>query len=603
LDDAHKVKASFIQRPLFAILLIPLLVLLLNFPFLKAGFFADDFFFLNALRSDTLAFSHWQGMWSIEDYTSFDVIWWKDPDWHGKFFRPVASLVIEGSIRAFGETAFPLHLLAILLHAGIGVSLYWLVRQLTGRHGLAFLAALLYVACEDHYLTLGWVATISDVLCVQFILLGLLFHVRWLRRRRPPALIISLVMTVIAMGCKETGIAAPAALMLLTWFLPNGSNGLSPLPNITSTVRAGLRDHASWVPQLALALLYLGFYKGLELGAGNNLLYTDPLGMPVAYLEHLVYHLPFTWLGTLTAWPLFVTMFWESTLVPMAVAGVVVFLMWAAALWCFRRYPIVLWAVILYHAAVLPQLSTDANERNLYFPMIPAAVLIALVISSIGPLARRLLPDLPTRPRWTRIVGWFAVGIVLVPGLLLSATRPHLLVPGLGRMQRELLTAIPHIEENGSQDVVILNTSGQMLTLYTRDVINYHSDRPLDVWPLSSGNGVFSLEKTGDSSFVIHNDRHGWLDNWYARVLRTGDHLKPGRWYDMPIFTATLIEMTADGRDALAVRFDFKRSLDDAGLLFLRWDGSSYEPLDIAAMEIGESAELFDSSDIFNSMQ
>jgi len=417
------------------------------------------------------------------------------------------------------------------------------------------------------------------------------------------ALLMSWVATIISMGCKETAVAAPAALILLTLFLPEGSGGLTPRPAIWSTVRTALRDYASWVPQLTLVFIYLGFYKGLGLGAGNNLLYTDPLGTPVAYLSHLVYHLPITWLGTFTAWPLFVTMFWESTLVPMAVAGLVVFLMWAAALWSFRRYPIVLWAVVLYHAAVLPQLSTDANERNLYFPMIPAAVLLALVIGSIGPLARRLLPSLPAPGRWTRAVGWFAVCIVLIPGILLSAARPHLLVPGLARMQREMISAIEPVEKNRAQDIVILNTSGQMLTLYTYDVLNYHSDRPLNVWPLSSGNGVFSLEKTGDSSFVIRNDRHGWLDNWYARVLRTGDGLRQGRVYDMPIFTATLIEMTADGRDAAAVRFDFKRSLDDAGLLFLRWNGRSYEPMDIAGMEVGKSATLFDSSDIWKSMQ
>ena len=60
--------------------------------------------------------------------------------------------------------------------------------------------------------------------------------------------------------------------------------------------------------------------------------------------------------------------------------------------------------------------------------------------------------------------------------------------------------------------------------------------------------------------------------------------------------------MTKSGRDVLAVRFDFKESLEYEGFLFLRWDGENFIPLDIASLKIGEKTELADTSDLWKAM-
>lgn len=65
---------------------------------------------------------------------------------------------------------------------------------------------------------------------------------------------------------------------------------------------------------------------------------------------------------------------------------------------------------------------------------------------------------------------------------------------------------------------------------------------------------------------------------------------------------ATLVEMSRDGRDVLAVRFDLDRPLDDPGLLFMQWDGETFRPIDLAALPAGESATLADTSDVWASM-
>ncbi len=590
------------KRPVFALITLPLLAFLFNMAFLRGGFYADDFFFLNIFGNHPQPFAWWKGLWSIEAYPGFEHLWWFEPGWTASFWRPLPSLIIEGSIRLFGPNPFPLHLLSLLLHAGVTVSLYWLIRRMTGQHLFAFLVGLVFVSCEDHPLTVGWIATITDLLCVQFVLISLLCHLRWLNQRSKPALLASLAALLVAMACKETAAVAPLAIVCMSFLMPTGVDdyNLNPI-EVRKRLGRTAKDWVAWLPAAVILIVFLVSYRVLGFGDMNTLLYTNPLTRPVDYLGHLVLHLPIMWLGTFSFWPPFILVVFRDTIPPMAVAGAILFFLWLGALWAFRHRPIALWALVLYLLALLPQVATDASERGLYFPMIFASILIASVLGSIRPLARRIYPDSPVGPRWTRIVGWMGIVIILIPGIIFSTIRPSLMDEAFAQTEKELVTAMPHIEQRQPEDIVILNASGFGPALYSWDILNYHASEPLDVWLLSAAYGVFSLCRDGDSSFVIQTDRHGWVDNWFARVMRTGENLSAGRKYETRIFTATILEMLPDGSDVLSVRFELKRGLHDPGWLFLRWNGKEFEPLDIAALKIGETIELADTSDIWKS--
>jgi hypothetical protein len=252
--------------------------------------------------------------------------------------------------------------------------------------------------------------------------------------------------------------------------------------------------------------------------------------------------------------------------------------------------------------ALLPQMAADASERALYFPMVPAAILLAVVTMTIKPVARRLRNIEPINFHWTRFMGWIAVMVVLIPGILFSGALPWSYMPSFSKTENELRTGLPHIEGGKPQHVVILNTSGFMNTIYTWDVLNYIADQPLDVWTLSSANGLFSMEKVSDSSFIIRTDRSGWLDNMFARLFRTRARLKEGRRYETPLFFATLIKLTKSKRDVIAVRFDFKKSLVNSEVFLLQWDGATFRPVNFSTIEIGQKIKLADTSDIWKSM-
>jgi hypothetical protein len=598
--------ASFsriLRHPAFAVILLVLMAVILNWPYLSAGFYADDFMIVNALESDEIDFSRWRGIWSTEQFPGFEHLWWKDADWRGVLFRPLPSLVIEGSLYAFGNTAFPLHLLSVLLHAGVVTCLFLFVRILTRRHWLAFLAALFYVTCEDLSFVVGWIATFTDILCVQFIMLALLAHLHWLYKRKPWALGASLIATMAAMACKETAVVAPVALILLSFFEdgPRPAGSSTPL-DWRDHIRRLRRDRLSWAPATALLVIYISGYTTLNLGVMNNLLYVNPFIEPGRYLVHAAIHLPITWLATLTPFPPLIMWYFPATVVPMAIAGLVIFAAWLPALRPLRSEPLAAWALVLYVIALLPQLSTDASERALYFPLVPAAILLAYTATAIGPIHRRLRPGSPPFPRWTRVMGWFLVLVVLVPGAVISFTRPPDLIRGFEKPARQLRKVFPEIRREDPDHIIVLNASDWGMAMYAGDIIDYYIDQPQDVWLLSAAFGKFSLERTGDSTLVIRTDRAGWLSNAFGRVMRTRSHFLVGQEYKTAFFTATILKITADGEDVLSVRFDFNLSLDEPKLLFLRWNGQQYELFNVGSLKIGQTVALADTSDPWKSL-
>lgn len=591
---------------IFILAVLILLSLILNWPYLKGGFYGDDLLFLNMLHQDPLPFSWWKGLWSVTDIPDIINLWWMDTSViGGGFWRPVASFVYVGFIKVFGEKAFPLHLLAVLLHGCVGFTLFLIVRRLTQKNLIAFLSGLFFLTCEDHSMVIGWIATMTDILCVFFINLSILCHMSWLKKRRLWALACSLIALVLALGCKESAAVAPLVLILMTFLMPEGRDEegtVLSIQTIRRRIPLFLRDWSSWLPPLLVLFIYLGLYNVLKLGGVNSLMYVDPFTQPGKYLAHLVSNLPVMWLAALSPIPPSLFWFFPATLILLAVAGLVLFALWIWALLPFIRRPLVAWALVVFLLALLPQMGSDASERGLYFPLAAAGILLAISFVQIGPLARRLMPQEPRKPIFTRIFGWFVLAGVLVPGLALSAFYPFSFLPSFEKLEKDTLTAKPLVEEIKPEHVLVLNTSGPFSTFYLGGTLEYYLGHPVDLRVLSACNAVVSVEHAGAYSFVIRVDRKGWLSNVFAKIFRTNPILKKGKAYKNDLFSAMLLELTPDARDVLAVRFDVIRPLDDQSLLFLYWDGKRFRTMDLAGLEEGEEVILADTSDIWGSM-
>ncbi len=190
---------------------------------------------------------------------------------------------------------------------------------------------------------------------------------------------------------------------------------------------------------------------------------------------------------------------------------------------------------------------------------------------------------------------------VLAPGIVLSAAMPYFYLPSLEKLPRQVTTAVPHVEQSGAGHVLLLNTPGMAHTFYPPAILRYHAG-DLDARVLSSLNGVVSVERTDERSFVIRADRKGWLTNFFAAIFRAAGSPGIREVYERDLLTATVVEKTNSGRDLLAVRFRLDRPLGDPDLLFLQWDGEAFRPMDLAALPLGESVTLADTSDVWASM-
>jgi len=597
----HRLNSSV---PVLALLL--LLSFAFNWNYLRGGFQSDEFFFLNTMRDDPSSYSRFKGFWAFEDLSSLSNLWWFEGGGEmDVFWRPVPSLFIEGSVRLFGEVAFPLHLLSLLVHGLVAGTLFLLVRRLTRRHGVAILAAIVFLSCEDHSMGVGWIAAVTDLICALFVNLSLIAHAAWLSSRRRWQVAASLTAMALALLSKESAVVGPLALILMTMLLPKGRDEELPEPSV-STIRlrwwAFLRDWPSWVPSIVLLVIYLTAYRLIGFGGISTGLYVDPLSEPVRFVSHLTLHLPLMWLATLSPVPPSVTMFMPLLGAPLAMLGVLAFLGLAAGLWFLRRQALVVWALAVYLMALLPQMSTDASERGLYLPSVTASLLLALLIVQIRPIARRVTPAASRAPLPTRLAGWAALLCVLIPGIVLSAIMPFLYLPSNEKIREEALTAVPHIEARNPDYALLLNTSGFFQTFYPSTIIDFYTSKDVDVRVLSALNGVVSVQRLDDRSFTVRTDRAGWLTNLFGKMLRPPGSLTPGRVYEKDPVTASFVEMTADGGDVLAVRFEIDRPLDDPSLLFLQWNGEAFIPVDLAELPPGESVTLADTSDVWASL-
>lgn len=580
-----------------------LLSLALNHFYLWSGFEADDLFGLNMLRQQPLPFPRWRGLWSvpINQFPGFTNLWWFEPGVQGSFLRPLPSLIIEGFYRLFGQNAFPLHLLSILLHGLVAFTAFRLFARLTGARLIALLAGLLFITCEDHSLAVGWSAAVTDLMCVLFINLALLAHVTWRQGGRWPLLAGSLLGQALALASKESAVAAPVAIVLLEWFLTRSQQAASKSWGI-----ALLGSARRWWPSAALLLAFLFTYKALGFGAMRTLMYLNPLTQPWLYLRHVATALPVMFSAALTVISPGLAIFTPGLLLPLALAGAALAALFLWGWWPLRREPVAAWALALFVVALLPQVTTEPSERLLYFPFVPASYLLARLLASIAPLARRLRPGEPLLPRPTRAWGWYVLAGLLLPGAIISAVEPRTFAAIMQKPERDTLTSLAvvraHVAARPATRVIMLNTSGPFLTFYAGAIYEYHLRRPVPTSVLSSLNGKLTLERVGPQSLLLATDRPGWLSNMFARVVRIDPHLAPGRVYRGSLFDATLVKLAPDGRDALAVRFDFHRPLDDPNLLFLTWNGRRFVPLEAAALQPGRRLLLADTSDVWASI-
>ncbi|UCC69583.1 MAG: hypothetical protein JSV79_06695 [Armatimonadota bacterium] len=134
------------------------------------------------------------------------------------FYRPVSMLVWWAGEHLWAGAPAGYHVLNLLLHAGNSLLVYALGRRLIGSSYGGFLAAVLFAVHPLHVEPVAWVCCGSDLLCVGFSLVSLLWLEAHLARGagRGGWLVLSgsLAAFLLALLSKEAALALPVVVLL-----------------------------------------------------------------------------------------------------------------------------------------------------------------------------------------------------------------------------------------------------------------------------------------------------------------------------------------------------------------------------------------------------
>lgn len=575
--------------------------IIINLPYTVGRFSSDDFMFVSILE-ENIPYNTLTGFWSLnfEDFPGFQSMWWVDAEADGKFFRPLPSLVFAVTFEVFGRSsAIPLHIISIIMHSMAAFSVFLLFVRLSKRYAISLLAAFLFLISEDHTMTIGWIATNTDIFAVLFINLSLFFYITFREESDYKKLLTSILLLFLAFLCKETAIITPVAIVLYEFiFQTKPKRGRNLIYNLGHRFLALIKNWKYWGVIFLFLIIYLIFYKSASYGA-FNLMYYDPFGQPIAYIKNLFVGYPLLFAGYLSVLPIGLTPFIKGISLPFALAGILLFIIFLVTLYPYRKNKVIQFCFILFIVSILPQLSTIAAERLLYFPFVAGCFIVSFLIFQIKIFKKEFSPKTPKRVKYLgSIMGYYFIVSSLILSLILSIIYPYSYKSSLEYPEEVILECKSYTDETNTDHIILLNTPGPFIALYAKDIFRYHYNGYKDVQVLSSFNGIVMINKLSDNSIVLRTEDEGWLTNFFALVIRAEPKIEEGYIYQSNDFFASVTKTTPDKKDVLQVKFDFKYSLNSDNVVLLYYDGEKMNKWDFKNQIIGKWMLVGDSSDI-----
>jgi len=182
-------------------LLIAAVGLIVYYPTLKIGFFAEDYVFLDGIiRSDFG--DYWTR--NFDPRVSNPIFW----------YRPLRALLLWIEYALFGGNAEAFHLVQVSIHVINSLLMFKLLTWVFKRWQLALVAVLAYIALPQAKEAVYW-ATVARPLAMIFYLLTLIFWMGHLRAGGRKKYVAALVCFGLTLLTEEIGATLPLALLWL----------------------------------------------------------------------------------------------------------------------------------------------------------------------------------------------------------------------------------------------------------------------------------------------------------------------------------------------------------------------------------------------------
>jgi tetratricopeptide (TPR) repeat protein len=308
------------------------------------------------------------------------------------YYRPLFTVYLTLNFKLFGLWEPGWHLMNLFVHTGVTVTVFFLIKRLSGDRLMATLAALLFGLHPAHVESISWISGIPDPLAALFCVPSLIWYVRYRTEGGRKFLVASVIAYGLSAFCKETPLALP--LVFIVWELTRARTG----PGL------GARGREIMLQLIPYAVM-AGAYLALRFAVLGHISWNHPfmarvpdsaiwMTIPyvfVSYLRHLV--APF-YLSLIYGASFVATAADLRFLLPVALVAATAILLWA-----YRKKisPQIWTALALMVAFLLPVLNLKVfhyeyiiQDRYLYLPSIGFCYLVAILLLLISRRQRQL---------------------------------------------------------------------------------------------------------------------------------------------------------------------------------------------------------------------
>jgi hypothetical protein len=557
---------------------------------LRWGFQYDDYLHQFVLRG--LAKGSQIHVWNLYDFgprggTEYPQsewrfhIWWADPDFKVRFFRPVTSLTIVLDYCLYHNWAPGYHLTSLLLLGALLALTYRLYRELGAPPGAALWALAILALSPVHLVPVGWIANRNAVLAALLTVATVLMVHRNQRTGSRPYLLAGIGCFLLACGSKESGlIALPLiGLYLFLFDLRSESEGFGR--RLTRLITS-----PTLLIFALLAVSYLGFYLACGYGT-RSVVYPTPWGSPLQCLARLVVLIPVGLFSLFFGFPADLIPVHPQLTWPVTVGAIVLLVAFGRVLFrVVKPAPLVLFALGWAGLSLLIETGADLSDRLLVDAAIGTSLLTGLFLCSLPPLSKRIA----ARQYASLVLG----GVLLTAGVVSAIPAGAARAKYFGEMatldRQAILDADLDANAPAPRSVFIVNCPSSLLALSMSATWGVaRNDSGTCVFPLQMGRRPLIWKREGPRTMTLTSKGSAFLDHRLERIFRTTDAApSQGTTFSSPLFTATALAVEPTG--IRTVRFEFKQNLDNPSYRFLIWRDGRMTAIKPPA--IGQNIEL-----------
>jgi tetratricopeptide (TPR) repeat protein len=200
------------------------------------------------------------------------------------YYRPIFMTLFTINYAIVGLEPWAWHLINVLIHAVATLLVFFLIREVTSRPGIAATTAALFAVHPVHAESVAWVSGITDPLMSLFLLPAVWFYLRFHKTGRKRLFGVVALFYLAALFGKETAVALPLLIAYCELFYFKDD---APLK--TRGLRAVLLPALLIIPTAAYFVMRWVALKGALFGSGPrfplaSVLMTIPLAV-VKYLK------------------------------------------------------------------------------------------------------------------------------------------------------------------------------------------------------------------------------------------------------------------------------------------------------------------------------